>query len=84
MQFELLYCIIKVNKISTRVVVVYKPPPPCNNELRYEDFALKWSSYIEQFVEVREELLIVGDFNIMLVIQIMSHKVSLISYTLMV
>ena len=25
---------------------------------------LEWSSYIEQFVEVREELLIVGDFNI--------------------
>ena len=35
-----------------------------NNVLRYENFAIEWSSYIEQFVEVREELLIVGDFNI--------------------
>ena len=32
--------------------------------LRYEDFAVEWASYIEQFVEVQEELLIVGDFNI--------------------
>ena len=30
----------------------------------YEDFAVEWASYIEQFVEVQEELLIVGDFNI--------------------
>ena len=63
-QFELLDCIIKVNKLSTRVVVVYRPPPSCKNGLRYEDFALEWASYIEQFVEVQEELLIVGDFNI--------------------
>ena len=63
-QFELLDCIIKVNKLSTRVVVVYRPPPSCKNELRYEDFAVEWASYIEQFVEVQEELLIVGDFNI--------------------
>ena len=26
-QFELLDCIIKVNKLSTRLVVVYRPPP---------------------------------------------------------
>ena len=63
-QFELLDCIIKVNKLSTRVVVVYRPPPSCKNGLRYEDFAVEWASYIEQFVEVQEELLIVGDFNI--------------------
>ena len=61
-QFELLDCIIKV--ISTRVVVVYIPPPSCKSGLRYEDFAVEWASYIEQFVEVQEELLIVGDFNI--------------------
>ena len=31
-QFELLDCIIiKVNKLSTRVVVVYRPPPSCKN-----------------------------------------------------
>ena len=63
-QFELLDCIVKVNKLSTRVVVVYRPPPSCKNGLRYEDFAVEWASYIEQFVEVQEELLIVGDFNI--------------------
>ena len=63
-QFELLDCIIKVNKPSTRVVVVYRPPPSCKNGLRYEDFAVEWASYIDQFVEVQEELLIVGDFNI--------------------
>ena len=63
-QFELLDCIIKVNKLSTRLVVVYRPPPSRKNGLKYENFAIEWSSYIEQFVEVREELLIVGDFNI--------------------
>ena len=63
-QFELLDCIIKVNKLSTRVVVVYRPPPSCKNGLRYEDFALEWASYIEQFVELQEELLIVEYFNI--------------------
>ena len=63
-QFELLDCIIKVNKLSTRAVVVYRPPPSCKNVLRYEDFAVERASYIEQFVEVQEELLIVGDFNI--------------------
>ena len=45
-QFELLDCIIKVNKLSTRVVVVYRPPPSCKNGFRYEDFALEWASYI--------------------------------------
>ena len=44
--------------------MVYRPPPSRKNGLRYENFAIEWSSYIEQFVEVREELLIVGDFNI--------------------
>ena len=57
-------CIIKENKISTIVVVVYRPPPSCKNGLRYEDVAVEWASYIEQFVEVQEELLVVGDFNI--------------------
>ena len=75
-QFELLYCIIKVNKLSTRVVVVYRPPPSCKNGLRYENFAVEWASYIKQIVEVQEELLIVGDFNIHVDnYQIMSHKV---------
>ena len=55
-QFELLDCIIKVNKLSTRLVVVYRPPPSRKHRLRYENFAIEWSSYIEQFVEVREEL----------------------------
>ena len=58
------YMRLMVNKLSTRVVVVYRPPPSCKNGLRYEDFAVEWASYIEQFVEVQEELLIVGDFNI--------------------
>ena len=44
--------------------MVYRPPPSRNNGLRYENFAISWSSNIEQFVEVREELLIVGDLNI--------------------
>ena len=61
--FELLDCIIKVNKLSTRVVVVYRPPPLCKTGLRYEDLAVEWASYIEQFVEVQEELLIVGRFQ---------------------
>ena len=63
-QFELLDCIIKVNKLSTSVVVVYRHNPSCKNGLRYEDFAVEWAPYVEQFVEVQEELLIVGDFNI--------------------
>ena len=51
-------------KLSTRVVVVYRPPLSRKNGLRYEHFSVEWASYIEQFVEVQEELLIVGDFNI--------------------
>ena len=43
---------------------MYRPPPSCKNGLRSEDFAVEWASYIEQLVEVQEELLIVGDFNI--------------------
>ena len=65
-QFELLDCIMKVNKLSTRVVVVYRPLHHVK-WIRYEDFAVEWASYIEQFVEVEEEhlqLIIVGDFNI--------------------
>ena len=42
-QFELLDCIIKVNKPSTRLVVVYRPPPSRKNGLRYENFAIEWS-----------------------------------------
>ena len=73
----MLDCIIKVNKLSTRVVVVYRPPPSCKNGLRYEDFAVEWASYIEQFVEVQEELLIVEDSRTFtLILQIISHKVS--------
>ena len=44
--------------------MVYRPPPSCKHGLGYEDFAVEWASYIEQFVELQEELLIVGDFNI--------------------
>ena len=44
--------------------MVYRLPPSYKNGLRYENFAIEWSSYIEQFVDVREKLLIIGDFNI--------------------
>ena len=40
-QFELLDCIIKVNKLSTRLVVVYRPPPSRKNGLKYENFAIE-------------------------------------------
>ena len=53
-----------MNKLSIRIVVVYRPTPSVKIDLRYEKSAIKWSSYIEQFVEVREGRLIVGDFNI--------------------
>ena len=42
---------------------MYRPPPSRNNGLIYKNFAIEWSSYIEQIVVVREELLIVGDLN---------------------
>ena len=42
--------------------MVYRPPPSFKNG--YDDFAVEWASYIEQFVEVQEELIIVGDVNI--------------------
>ena len=43
-----------------------QPPHPfcVKNGLRYKNFTVEWASYIEQFVEVQEELLIVGDFHI--------------------
>ena len=64
-QFELLDCCIKINKISTRVVVVYRPPIVGN--IQYEEFAREWSLYLERIKctrKVQEEILIVGDFNI--------------------
>ena len=39
--------------------MVYRLPPSCKHGLRYEDSAIEWASYIEQFVEVQEEVLIV-------------------------
>ena len=61
-QFEILDCCIKINKISTRVVVVYRPPIVGN--IQYEEFAREWSPYFERFIEVQEELLIFGNINI--------------------
>ena len=39
-----LHCIIKVNKLSIEVDVVYRPPPSGKNGLRYDKFAIEWSS----------------------------------------
>ena len=38
--------------------------PPIVGNIQYEEFAREWSLYLERFIEVQEELLIVGDFNI--------------------
>ena len=37
---------------------------PIIGNIQYEEFALGWSFYLERFIKVQEELLIVGDFNI--------------------
>ena len=49
-QFKLLDCILKVNKLSTRVVVVYSLPPSGKNGIRHEKFVIKRSSYIVNIV----------------------------------
>ena len=46
-QFELLDCIIKVNKPSDKTSWCYSTRHHVKNGLKYENFAIEWSSSIE-------------------------------------
>ena len=62
-QFEYMDCRVKVNDISVRISVIYRPPPSQANGLKNIVFLTEWASYPERLTEIHEEILITGDFN---------------------
>ena len=56
--FEHMECLVSLDKISYRMLLVYKPPPVDNA------FILEFSEFITDFSTLHEHVLIIGDFNI--------------------
>ncbi len=63
-QFECLQCSVSLNKNTTQLYVVYRPPPSADNGLTTNDFLNEWADFLSQQVIINAELLIVGDINI--------------------
>ena len=51
------------SSLTTRIVVVYRPPPSSINGLTSSLFFMEFSSFLESMVSSPGKLLIVGDFN---------------------
>ena len=49
---------------SLRIVILYRPPYSDQHKVTTENFLMDFSTYLETLLLVKEELLIVGDFNI--------------------
>ena len=49
---------------SLRIVILYRPPYSDQHKVTTENFLMDFSTYLEALLLVKEELLIVGDFNI--------------------
>ena len=49
---------------SLRIVILYRPPYSDQHKVTTEKFLMDFSTYLETLLLVKEELLIVGDFNI--------------------
>jgi exonuclease III len=61
--FETLDCVV-TNELSTRVIVVYRPPPSAANKLTPSQFLTDFAIFLEYFASYGGNMLIVGDFNI--------------------
>ena len=61
--FELMEVLLHTRSLTTRIVVVYRPPPSSINGLTSPLFFTEFSSFLEPMVSSPGKLLIVGDFN---------------------
>ena len=61
--FELMEVLLHTSSLTTRIVVVYRPPPSSINGLTSSLFFTEFSSFLEPMVSSPGKLLIVGDFN---------------------
>jgi len=61
-----------LQKICTEVgdlaTVVYRPPPSKANGLTSSGFFDEWSSFLERFTDIQEEIILMGDFNFQTVV----------------
>ena len=55
--------LLHTRSLTTRIVVVYRPPPSSINGLTSSLFFTEFSSFLEPMVSSPGKLLIVGDFN---------------------
>ncbi len=63
MSFEYIDVIVKFSNTSTRMVIIYRPPPSKKNQLNNALFFEEFSKLMEQLIISPGNLLTVGDFN---------------------
>ena len=61
--FEYIDVIVKCSDTSTRMVIIYRPPPSKKNQLNNTLFFEEFSKLMEPLIISPGNLLIVGDFN---------------------
>ena len=61
--FEYLDVILNNYNIFTRTIVIYRPPPSKDNNLRTSMFFKEFCIFLEQVIILSANILIVGDFN---------------------
>jgi len=62
--FELMEVLLHTNSSTSRIVIIYRPPPSTSNGLSYTLFLDEFSSLLELFSIAPGKLIIIGDFNI--------------------
>ncbi|PIK34016.1 hypothetical protein BSL78_29160 [Apostichopus japonicus] len=62
--FEHVDLTVTVNDVTTRIVLIYQPPPSRTNGCKTADFLDEFASFLEVLVIAPGRLIILGDFNI--------------------
>ena len=62
-QFECLICILTINKLFIQLIVLYRPPPSQENQLKTTSFLTEWADFISNLTISSAELVIMGDVN---------------------
>ncbi|PIK44031.1 hypothetical protein BSL78_19117 [Apostichopus japonicus] len=62
--FEHVDLTVKVNDVTTRIALIYRPPPSRTNGCKTADFLVEFASFLEVLVIAPGRLIILGDFNI--------------------
>ena len=62
--FEVLELVLTQKAHSLKLITVYRPPPSTANKLTAADFQREFADFLSQQVEVKSNLLVIGDFNI--------------------